>query len=168
MEDPQVDRHREGDEPVLGYGAHAIVDNLTLLYSHRYFFESAEAAADRAAAEDEPFAVVIAELTEIVHVNRLEGYTAGDEAIRATAKAVQRSAMLCGGTACRCSGRRVALIAPATDEEQAQRLASVIAGDLAAGPRTAIGCAVWRPGDTGFDVIARARLGVAPVPAPAA
>jgi diguanylate cyclase (GGDEF)-like protein len=167
MEDPQVDRHREGDEPVLGFGAHAIVDNLTLLYSHRYFHESAEAAANRAAAEAEPFAVVLAELTEVAHVNRLEGYTAGDEAIRAAAKAVQRAAVLCGGTACRCSGRRVALIAPACDEEQATRMASVIAAELAAGPRVAIGCAVWRDGDSGFDVIARARLAVAPVPAAA-
>ncbi|HEX8742524.1 MAG TPA: HD domain-containing phosphohydrolase [Thermoleophilaceae bacterium] len=168
MEDPLVDRHREGDEPVLGFGAHAIVDNLTLLYGHRYFHESAQAAADRAAAEDEPFAIVLAELTEIAHLNRLEGYTAGDEAIRSAAKAIQRAAVLCGGTACRASGRRLAVVAPATSEEQAMRLASMVAGDLADGPRVAIGCAVWRPGDTGFDVVARARLAVAPVPATAA
>ena len=168
MEDPEVTAHREGDEPVLGFGAHAIVDNLTLLYSHRYFHEAADAAAARAAAEQEPFAIVVAELTEIAQLNRLEGYTAGDEAIRAAGKAVQRAAVLCGGNACRISGRRLAVIAPATGDEQANRLASVIAGDLAGGPRVAIGCAVWRPGDTGFDVVARARLGVAPVPAPAA
>ncbi|MDQ3934398.1 MAG: HD domain-containing protein [Actinomycetota bacterium] len=167
MQDPEVAAHREGDEPVLGFGAHAIVDNLTLLYSHRYFHESAEAAAARAAAEDEPFAVVLAELTEVAQLNRLEGYAAGDEAIRTAARAIQHAAVLCGGTACRCSGRRVALIAPACDEEQAAHLASVVAGDLAAGPRVAIGQAVWRSGDTGFDVVARARLAVTPVPAPA-
>jgi hypothetical protein len=76
--------------------------------------------------------------------------------------------VLSGGTACRCSGRRVAVVAPAASEEQANRIASVVAGELADGPRVAIGCAVWRPGDTGFDVVARARLAVAPVPAPAA
>jgi HD-GYP domain-containing protein (c-di-GMP phosphodiesterase class II) len=168
MEDPQVDAHREGDEPVLGFGAHAIVDNLTLLYGHRYFHETAESAAARAAAENEPFAIVIAELTEIAQLNQVEGYTAGDEAIRAAGKAIQRAAVLCGGTACRCSGRRVSLVAPAADEEQANRIASIVAGELADGPRAAIGCAVWRPGDTGSDVVARARLAVAPVPAPAA
>ena len=168
MEDPAVSEHREGDEPVLGFGAHAIVDNLTLLYSHRYFHEAAEGAAARAEAENEPFAVVLAELTELPHVNRLNGYAEGDEAIRATAKAVQQAAVICGGTACRYSGRRLALIAPGADEEQAQRLAAVVAGDLAAGPRVAVGAAVWRPGDSGFDVTARARLALAPVPAPAA
>ena len=168
MEDPAVDQHREGDEPVLGFGAHAIVDNLTLLYSHRYFHEAAQGAAARAEAEAEPFAIVLAELTELPHINRLNGYTAGDEAIRAAGKAVQQAAVICGGTACRYSGRRLALIAPGTDEDQANKLASVIAGDLAAGPRVAVGAAVWSPGDSALDVVGRARLAMAPVPAPAA
>jgi diguanylate cyclase (GGDEF)-like protein len=168
MEDPAVDAHREGDEPVLGFGAHAIVDNLTLLYSHRYFHEAAEASAARAEAESEPFAVVLAELTELPHLNRLNGYSAGDEAIRAAAKAVQQAAVICGGTACRYSGRRLALIAPGADEDEAHRLATVVAGDLANGPRVAVGAAVWRPGDSGLDVIGRARLALAPVPAPVA
>jgi diguanylate cyclase (GGDEF)-like protein len=168
MEDPAVDEHRDGDEPVLGFGAHAIVDNLTLLYSHRYFHEAVQGAAVRADAEAEPFAIVLAELTELPHVNRLRGYTAGDEAIQIAGKAVQQAAVICGGTACRYSGRRLALIAPGADEEQAQRLASVIAGELADGPRVAVGAAVWHPGDSGIDVIGRARLALAPVPAPAA
>jgi GGDEF domain-containing protein len=107
---------------------------------------------------------VLVELTEVGHLNRLEGYTAGDEAIRAAGKAVQRAAVLCGGTACRYSGRRLALIAPATGDEEANRLASHIGGDLQGGARVAIGCAVWQPGDSGLDVVARARLAVAPAP----
>src|SRR3712207_1299073 len=109
---PAVNERRDGDEPVLGFGAHAIIDNLTLLYSHRYFHEAAQGAAARAEAESEPFAIVLAELTELPHMNRLNGYAAGDEAIRAAAKAVQQAAVVCGGTACRYSGRRLALIAP--------------------------------------------------------
>jgi diguanylate cyclase (GGDEF)-like protein len=167
MGDPEVDRHREGQEPVLGFGAHAIVDNLTLLYSHRYFHETAEKAAARANEGADPFAVVLVELTEVAHLNRLEGYTAGDEAIRLAAKAVQRAAVLCGGTACRYSGRRLALVAPGTSADSATRLASMIAGDLQGGARVAVGTAVWQPGDSGFDVVARARLAVAPAIVPA-
>ena len=167
MEDPQVDAHRVGDEPVLGFGAHAIVDNLTLLYSHRYFHEAVEAAAARAADGGEPFSVVLAELTEVAHLNRLEGYPAGDEAIQAAARAVQRAAVLCGGTACRYSGRRLALIAPSTNADGARQLASTVAGELHGGARVAVGAAEWQPGDSGFDVVARARLAVAPAGAPA-
>jgi diguanylate cyclase (GGDEF)-like protein len=167
MEDPEVDRYRAGDEPVLGFGAHGIVDNLTLLYSHRYFHETAERAAARANEGGDHFAVVLVELTEVAHLNRLEGYTAGDEAIRAAAKAVQRAAVMCGGTACRYSGRRLALIAPRTNADTAARLASMIAGDLQGGARVAVGAAVWQPGDSGFDVVARARLAVAPAAVPA-
>jgi diguanylate cyclase (GGDEF)-like protein len=166
MEDPEVDRHRDGGEPVLGFGAHAIIDNLTLLYSHRYFHEMAERAAERAAG-GEPFSVILVELTEVAHLNRLEGYTAGDEAIQAAAKAVQRAAVVCGGTACRYSGRRLALIAPGTDEHAAQELAATIAADLHGGRRVAVGAAMWQPGDSGFDVVARARLAVAPAIVPA-
>jgi diguanylate cyclase (GGDEF)-like protein len=167
MEDPQVDAHRHGDEPVLGFGAHAIVDNLTLLYSHRYFHEAVEAAAVRAADGAEPFSVVLAELTELAHLNRLEGYPAGDEAIQNAARAVQRAAVLCGGTACRYSGRRLALIAPSTTGDEARRLAATVASELHGGARVAVGAAEWQPGDTGFDVVARARLAMAPAAAPA-
>jgi len=45
--------HRDGDEPLLGSGSLAIVDNLTLLYSHRYLHEVAHAAADRAAVQND-------------------------------------------------------------------------------------------------------------------
>jgi diguanylate cyclase (GGDEF)-like protein len=167
MADPVVDRHRDGDEPVLGFGAHAIVDNLTLLYSHRYFHEMAEKSAERAETGGEHFAVLLVELTELAHLNRLEGYAAGDEAIQAAARAVQRAAVVCGGTACRYSGRRLALIAPRTSEHEAHELCATIAGDLHGGSRVAVGAATWQPGDGGFDVVARARLAVAPAIVPA-
>jgi diguanylate cyclase (GGDEF)-like protein len=162
LDDPQLDQHRDGDEPVLGFGAHAIIDNLTLLYSHRYFHETAAKAAAGSSDGRPPFGVVLVELTEVAHLNRLEGYAAGDEAIQTAAQAVQRAAVVCGGTACRYSGRRLALIVPEANDEVAGRLAQTIANELAAGPRVAVGAAVWQPGDSAGDVVARARLAMAP------
>jgi hypothetical protein len=46
--------------------------------------------------------------------------------------------------------------------ESVDELTSAVADGLGDGPRLALGCAEWRPGDTGFDVIARARLALQP------
>src|SRR3712207_8513124 len=51
LDDPELIAHRDGDEPVLGSGSLALIDNLTLLYSHRYLHEAAAAAAQQAAVQ---------------------------------------------------------------------------------------------------------------------
>ncbi|MEA2428390.1 MAG: hypothetical protein QOF37_2018 [Thermoleophilaceae bacterium] len=165
MGDPAVAIRREGGETLLGQAPLALTDNLTLLYTHRYFHEAVDQAAERAAGGAEPFAVVVVELTELPQLNRVEGYAAGDRAIVGVARAIQRAAVRCGGTACRYSGRRLALVCPGTDAAGAEGLAAELGGALADGPRTAIGSAGWAAGDRGEDVVARARLALAPVPA---
>jgi diguanylate cyclase (GGDEF)-like protein len=165
LNDPNVALRREGSETVLGQGPLAITDNLTLLYTHRYFHEVVEQAASRAAQTEEPFAVIVVELTELPQLNRVEGYAAGDEAIVTAGRAMQRAAVRCGGTACRYSGRRLALVCPGCDAPSADRLASELGTALADGPRAAVGCAAWSTGDQGEDVVARARLALTPVPA---
>src|SRR3954471_1030407 len=94
---PDVAASRSGSETVIGQAPLALTDNLTLLYAHRYFHE----AVERQAGTGEPFAVVMVELTELPQLNRVKGYTAGDAAIVSAARAVQRAAVRCGGTACR-------------------------------------------------------------------
>jgi GGDEF domain-containing protein len=158
LRDPQIEEHRTGDEPVLGYGPLAVVDNLTLLYTHRYFHEVAEQTAEG----PDPFAVVLAELTDVTQINHLEGYAAGDEAIRTAARAVQRTAVRCAGTACRYSGRRFGLIVPGADDAAAQRIAAELVECFMDGPRVAVGAAGAQGGDRGYDVIARARLALSP------
>src|SRR3954451_6681580 len=158
MRDPQIEEHRTGDEPLLGFGPLAVTDNLTMLYTHRYFHEIAE----RTAGSGEPFAVVLAELTDVTQLNHVEGYAAGDEAIRDAARAVQLVAVRCGGTACRYSGRRFSLIVPGADAAEAERICVELATDLAEGPRAAVGAAAAQDGDRGYDVVARARLALSP------
>src|SRR4051794_5444531 len=163
-EDPQIREPRNGDEPLLGFGPLAVTCTLTLLYTHRYFHEMAERAADAG----EPFAIVMAELTDLAQLNHLEGYAAGDQAIRAAARAVQRAAVSCGGTACRYSGRRFGLIVPGAGQEVVDSCATELAAGLAEGPRAAIGAAAAQPGDSAFDTIARARLALSPAVSQAA
>ena len=168
MTDPEIEQRRDGDEPVLGFGPLAVTDNLTLLYTHRYFHEIAQAETRRAEETGRPFAAVMVELTDVAHLNQLEGYAAGDEAIRAVARAVQRAAVRCGGTACRYSGRRVALVVPEADDGVVDNVRDEIAAGLADGPRVVVGAALWHEGDSAFDVVARARLALSPVSLPPA
>jgi GGDEF domain-containing protein len=77
---------------------------------------------------------------------------------------VQRVAVRCGGTACRYSGRRFGLIVPGADAAEAERICAELATDLADGPRAAVGAAAAHDGDRGYDVVARARLALSPLP----
>src|SRR5215217_253274 len=83
--DPELQVQRDDNEAVLGQGPLAVTDNLTLLYSHRYFHEVAAKEAERARVQDGSFGVVLVEPSDIAHINAREGYAAGDDAIRAIA-----------------------------------------------------------------------------------
>jgi HD-GYP domain-containing protein (c-di-GMP phosphodiesterase class II) len=160
LSDPEIDVLRADDDPILGTASFALTDNLTMLYSRRYLHDAADAEAHRAEVQGRPFAVVLVELSDIARVNADRGYAAGDEAIQRVAQAVQRAAMRCGGTACRYSGRRIALLAPG-DEQAAEECAGEVTADLADGPSVRVVSAVWRQGESGDDVIARARAELA-------
>ena len=160
LADPEIEARWDDGDPILGAASFAMTDNLTLLYSHRYLHEAAEAEARRAAVQDRVFSVVMIELTDIAQINREQGYGAGDDAIRATAQAVQRAAVRCGGTACRDGGRRLAILSPG-DERTAEECASDVTSELTAGPSVRVAVAAWRPGDSGADVVERARAALA-------
>ena len=162
--DPELEARRTGDEPVLGAGAFAITDNLTLLYSHRYLHEVAGAQAERASIHGHPFSVVIVELERIGETNRARGYAAGDEDIQAVARAVQRYAQEQGGTAARFGGRRLCLVAPGLDAEASERLAAQMTEEMRGGPEVRVASATWARGESGEAVLARARQGLLGAP----
>jgi len=157
LADPELEVRRDGDEPILGHGSLAVIDNLTLLYTHRYFHEVAGSEAQRASLQDRPFSILLVELTDIGEINGRDGYAAGDTAIRMAASAIQRAAVRCGGTAARYGGRCLGLIAPNTDDAAGEGLAGELAGDLREGSVASVSSATWRRGETGDEVIARAR-----------
>ncbi len=156
--DTELSLHRLKGESLLGSGVVAIIDNLTLLYSHRHLHETAAAEAQRAEVQRKPFCVVMVSLTGLAAINELEGHAAGDAALQAAARAMQRAASRCDGTACRYSGDRLAMIVPEADMAAGQRCAAGLLDDWPAQVGVASAVAEWRPGDRGAQVIARARV----------
>ena len=167
LDDPDVESRRNGHEPVLGYGAQVVTDNLTLLYTHRYFHEAAAAESRRAQEDGRPFGVVLVELTQLADLNRLEGYDAGDAALQAVARVVAGAALRCGGTACRYRGDQIGLIAPGADEQATERIAREIDDDIGGRPPVRVMVAAWRSGESGEEVVARARVAPSLTAAPA-
>ena len=165
LDDPELEVHRQDGEPLLGGGSLAILDNVTLLYSHRYLHEVAQAAAAEASVRDASFAVVVAELRGLPRVNANEGYAAGDALIRHAARALQGAAVRVGGTACRYGGSRLALLVPGGDAHHARDLVAEALGDLPPEAGALITAAAWRDGDSGTEVVDRARAALRGAPA---
>lgn len=155
LDDPELELRRDRDEPLFGHGSFEVIDNLTLLYSHRYAHELAASEAERAKVQNRPFGVVFVRLTDIERVNAEEGYAMGDAALQLAARAVQRAAGNCGGTACRIGGRTLAVVIPAADASQCDSCSDEIAKELAEGPSVRISSATWHDGDSGEAVLAR-------------
>ena len=145
------------DGALLGDGAVSTVDNLTLLYGHRFLHELAASEATRAELQKRPFAVVHVELPDLARRNREESYAAGDALLRDVAATLQSVAARSGGTAARESGSRLTLLVPGADERIAEQLAAELADELADVADARVSHAVWRAGDTGDAVIERAR-----------
>ena len=161
LSDPQLVVRLDENEPILGHGAHAVIDNLTLLYSHRYIHEVAKAESERAAVQGVPFSLVMAQVSNIDEINDREGYAAGDAAIKRLAQAVQRVAVTCGGTAARYSGTRVVLLMPRATADEALRCARELEASLQDVAETSVEVAEWRPGETGAATLLRARAALA-------
>lgn len=157
LKDSLLEAQSSDREPILGFSTLSMIDNLTLLYTRRYFHEAAQAEAQRAETRGRPFSVVLIEVTGVARLNWKEGYAAGDEAIRAAAQTVQQTAARYGGTACRHGGSRLGVILPATDEQTAESIAGEVLVELRDGPVMGVAASAWRPGDDGEAVIARAR-----------
>jgi diguanylate cyclase (GGDEF)-like protein len=142
--------------PLLGAGVGALTDNLTLLASHRAFRDAVNGAASTAQVTGVPFTVLLVRLLDLKRVNRREGYAAGDELLRACARALDRLAVRTGATAGRDGGARLALLAPKTDERGARDLAAQVTREMGAARAVRVTTAVWRPGDTGDALVRRA------------
>lgn len=159
--DPELEVLFGGKEPVLGQGSLAIIDNLTLLYSRRHLHETARAGAQQSAVQGHPFSVLLVELAGIEEINKLRGYAAGDEEIRASARAVEQASARLGGTGYRYGGNRLAAVVPGLDETSANLLADEISRDLPGSMKARVATATWRPGETGDALIDRARSNLA-------
>jgi diguanylate cyclase (GGDEF)-like protein len=152
LDDPELQHLRIDDAPVLGMAAVAATDGTTLLYSHRHFQEELRAQSKAAALSGKPFSVLVLELVDLDRINREDGYAAGDAALYQVAREAEHLATRAGGVAGRLSGRRIGILLPGAAETEARRLAEELSPDVS----LRVGCAAWREGDGGEDVVARA------------
>jgi diguanylate cyclase (GGDEF)-like protein len=156
LDDPELRSVRGDDSLLAGTRTLELIDSLTMLYTHRYCHEVAEAQAQRAQLDGAGFAVAMFELSGIKRINSEEGYAAGDAAIKRLAQAVEQAAVRAAGTACRYSGRTIALLVPGAGAEAVEALAANVreaAGEL----DVTTSCAAWSPGETARQTIERAR-----------
>jgi GGDEF domain-containing protein len=108
------------------------------------------------------------ELSELAMINRREGYAAGDMALQAAARGLERALAGEPATIGRYSGRRLAVVLPSDDATASEREAGLVERLeqlQRSGPRIRVGVGHWQPGDCGEDVFARARLALEATPA---
>jgi diguanylate cyclase (GGDEF)-like protein len=165
LTDGEFDLRRGDGEGVLGAGTAALTDNLTLLYSLRYFHESVASHVERAEVQGTSFAVVIARLTGLAALNREGGYAAGDAALRSCARALSEIGVRHGAVACRVGGASLGLLVSPADPAVAAAVANELETALRPITPVRVAQATWQPGTTAEGVVALAR---APLAAPVA
>ena len=96
------------------------------------------------------------ELSELSTINRRESYAAGDMALQAAARALERTMAGAPATIGRYSGRRLAVVLPGTGNagaaEHGAQMVEQLEHPERSGPRVRVGVAQWQPGDHGDDV----------------
>jgi len=65
-----------------------------------------------------------------------------------------------GASAARMSGSRLALVVPDADEERAKAIAQEVSAELVGAHAVRFTSACWAAGESGEDVLARARAGL--------
>jgi len=147
------------EEPgLLGELSATATDGLTLLGNHRSLQETAHAAAQAG----QPFSIILLQLEDLPRINAEASYLAGDRLIQTAGRHVQRAAVRTGATAFRASGRRLALlINGGSDGRPPEDLVEEVRNEFLAGPSVRLTLAQWRPGESGTEVIERARAALA-------
>ncbi len=103
----------------------ARTDPLTGLLNHRSFHEQLRAELVRASSQQTALALLVLDLDDFKKVNDVYGHAVGDEVIAAVADLL-RGAVRGTDAVCRIGGEEFAVIAPATDRDEAVALAERI------------------------------------------
>jgi diguanylate cyclase (GGDEF)-like protein len=104
----------------------ASTDGLTGLYNHRYFHERLRSELQRASRSHEPVGVLMLDIDDFKRANDIYGHAAGDEILVQLAQTLLATARG-SDVVCRLGGEEFAVIMPATDAPNSERLADRIA-----------------------------------------
>ena len=109
----------------------AIRDPLTGLYNRRYLDDALERELVRAAREDYPVSLVIADIDRFKELNDAHGHPAGDVVLQALARTL-REQVRAGDLACRWGGEEFILVLPNMPLEAAAARANALRARFAA------------------------------------
>jgi diguanylate cyclase (GGDEF)-like protein len=109
----------------------ASTDGLTGLYNHRYFHERLRSELQRASRSHEPVGVLMLDIDDFKRANDIYGHAAGDEILVQLAQTLLATARG-SDVVCRLGGEEFAVIMPATDAPNSERLADRIAEQVGA------------------------------------
>jgi diguanylate cyclase (GGDEF)-like protein len=138
-----------------------LTDPLTGLANRRHFDQTLAAEWGRTAREEHPLAVLMVDIDHFKKFNDTYGHAAGDNCLKAVARAMQEHCARPGDLVCRWGGEEFAIILPATDAAGALHLARELVkvvqslglahGSSPAGPvvTISIGAAAAKPGKGG-------------------
>jgi diguanylate cyclase (GGDEF)-like protein len=142
----------------------ALVDGLTGLRNHRAFQEDLLKEVERTCRSGLPLTLTVFDLEGLKRVNDDLGHQAGDDRLRAAARALEE-VVRAGDAAYRLGGDEFALILPDTRAwggfRVVQRVQSALAVDTSRRQRVAAGVAEWGPGLSKDDLAARSMLALA-------
>jgi HD-GYP domain-containing protein (c-di-GMP phosphodiesterase class II) len=141
----------ETDDDLLGMPA-ATIDGLTSLGNLRALVR--DLRADR---DGRRLAVALIQLDDLPDVNEQVGYEAGDRMIQLAARNAQRIAGRCGGRAYRTTGRRLAVVVPVRDEDEAAKVVDELRIEFAGGPSVRFALSMLEPDERSSAALERAR-----------
>lgn len=101
-------------------------DGLTEIYNRRYFNEQIQKEFDRAQRSKNPLSYILCDIDYFKPFNDNYGHTAGDEALKEVADALEESVRRPGDFVARYGGEEFAVVLPETDEVGAEKRAELI------------------------------------------
>lgn len=140
-------------------------DPLTGLFNRRHFYQLAEQAMERSAANDQPLTLVMLDIDFFKQINDTFGHHAGDEALRMVAR-LCRASLRQEDIVARLGGEEFALMLDDTTLDQAVQLADrlrltisanhfSVEGQQSACITASLGAATWQPPAETLDNLMR-------------
>ena len=116
----------------------AVTDPLTELFNRRFYEDALAREAKRALRLNQPFTLISLDLDKLKHINDMYGHSAGDAAIKAVARVINKNSRSVDVPS-RIGGEEFAIILPGVDSQGGLVAAERIRASLEAEPVEIVG-----------------------------